>query len=152
MYLGMIDRGMLFPLRAGEDGLEAGAALPQKSRRPGHIAILHDPIQFYSMYSPAFRKTLEGMFSEHPFWEVDAKFLFEKGKEAFRYREYAEAVHYLEAALQLEIQPFFRYRLLNFLAACYLRSGDTDSAKTLQICLQEKKTIHMYDVLPERGF
>ncbi len=152
MYLGMIDKGMLFPLRAGEDGLEAGAALPAKSKRPGHIALLQDPIQFYSTYSPAFRKTLEGMLSEHPFWEVDAKFLFEKGKEAYNTREYSDAVHYLEAALQVEVQPFYRHQLLNLLAACYLRSGDTDSARKVQVCLQEKKKIHMYDVLPERGF
>jgi Flp pilus assembly protein TadD len=92
------------------------------------------------------------MFSEHPFWEVDAKFLFEKGKKAFSTREYSDAVHYLEAALQLEMQPFYRHQLLNLLAVCYLRSGDTDSARTIQVCLQEKKEIHMYDVLPERGF
>jgi hypothetical protein len=91
MYLGSIDRGMLFPLKAGDDGLEAGAAFPAISRRPGHIALLHDPIQFYSTYSPAFRKTIERLFSEYPFWEVDVKLLFDKGKEAFRNREYADA-------------------------------------------------------------
>ncbi len=92
------------------------------------------------------------MFSEQPFWEVDAKFLFEKGKEALGLREYADAVHFLEAALQLERQPFFRNQLLNLLATCYLKSGDTELARTIQVCLQQRKDIHMYNVLPERGF
>ncbi len=135
-----------------EGGLEAGAVLPERSTRPGHIALLQDPLQFYKTYSPAFRSTMVRMFSEQPFWEVDAKFLFEKGKEALGLREYADAVHFLEAALQLERQPFFRNQLLNLLATCYLKSGDTELARTIQVCLQQRKDIHMYNVLPERGF
>ena len=109
-------------------------------------------MEFFRTYSPAFRNTLEGIFSTHPFWEVDVQLLWEKGQEAIRNRAYTEGTHYLEAALQLEIQPYFRHQLLNLLAVCYLRSGDTDSARTVQRQLQEKKMIHLYDILPERGF
>jgi hypothetical protein len=152
MYLGLIDKGMLFPLKTEGKGLAVDPSFFTRSEQAGHITLFDDPLQYYTMYSPAFRETISQLYTEYSLWEVDVTLLQEKGKEAYANQDYEHAVHYIEAALQLELEPFFRYHLLNLLGVYYLRAGDTASAKTVQACLVEKNMIHMYNILPERGF
>ena len=152
MYLGLIDRGMLFPLKAEGNGLAVDPSFFTRTEQPGYITLFRDPMQYYTAYSPEFYQTIAQLYTEYPLWEVDVTLLTDKGKEAYGNQDYEVAVHYLEAALQLELEPFFRYHLLNLLAVYYLRAGDTGSARVVQACLREKNMIHMYDVIPERGF
>jgi Flp pilus assembly protein TadD len=109
-------------------------------------------MQYYTSYSPAFRETISQLYTEYSLWEVDVTLLQDKGKEAYGNQDYEHAVHYIEAALQLELEPFFRYHLLNLLGVYYMRAGDTESAKTVQACLVERDMIHMYNIIPQRGF
>jgi hypothetical protein len=152
MFVGVIDKGMLFPMYTNDAQVTLGPNYTDGSIQQNRISILQDPRQFYTVYSEEFSRTIEKVYSEHPVWQVDASLLANKGKEAFNRHEYSKAMTYVEAALQIEKQPYVRFKLLNLLGICYFKAGIITKAKRVQSSLQEKNILELYDIIPERGF
>jgi len=155
LYMGLIDRGMLLPLRLIDGEISAAAPFPPGISAHKRFELVDDPLRFFMLYSPEYAGFLRSLYAGHRVWDVDAEFLIEKGREAYNRQSFLTAQYYAEAALQLELQPLKRLRFLNFLAGCYSRTGHIEDLKRLQqriavFTFEDEE--HVYRVIPEKGF
>jgi hypothetical protein len=151
LYMGLIDRGLLLPLRPANGDTLAAAPLPPKASYK-KFELVNDPLRFFKLYSPDFARFMRAVYAAHRVWDVDAEFLIEKGREAFNQQNFLSAQYYTEAALQLEVQPYKRLQFLNFLAGCYNRTGNIADLKRIQQRIATYDEELSFQVIPEKGF
>lgn len=152
LYMGLIDRGMLLPLRRVNGNITAAAPLPPGISPQKRLELVENPLSFFKLYSPEFARFMSSVYAAHPIWEVDTEFLIEKGREAYNQRSFLAAQNYTEAALQLEVQPYKRLQFLNLLAGCYSRNGNIADLKRIQQRIATYDEGLSFRVIPEKGF
>ncbi len=152
LYLGTLEKGMLIPLR--RDGNKIVYEEPISSDKQGkkYIELLNDPKEFFKIYSHDFGNFLDNLYTQNHFYEIDVARLIELGSILKNSKNYEEATFCFEAALQVEKQPEIRYRILNLLCACYLKTEKKDEAKSIIEKLVERNDTKLYRVFPEKGF
>ncbi len=152
LYLGTLEKGMLVPLKEEKKRIVCGSLLSLNQPREEYVDIIHDPRQFFKIYSPDFARFIDFIYKTNRFYDIDVARLIEMGSASMESENYAEAAHCFEAALQVEKQPEIRYQILNFLVTCYLKTGKMAEAKTIIERLASRDDLKLYKVSPGKGF
>lgn len=152
LYLGTLEKGMLFPLKKEGSEIVYGKPIALGSKDKKHIVLINDPKKFYKLYSPQFGIFLDRLYSENRCYEMDNARLIEMGSCFLDKGDYQEAAHYFEAVLQIEKIPVVRFRVLNYLILCYQKMGKNDLAKEIIKKINNPKRPRFYRIIPERGF
>ncbi len=64
MFVGLIDKGMLFPIHLTDGEVKLSPNYSLESDQP--IPILADPRQFYTVYSEEFSRAIAEVYNTHP--------------------------------------------------------------------------------------
>lgn len=153
LYWGTWKRALLLPLRKEGQAISYGSPItPPPSRAPKGVELIRRPEEVFTLYSESFREFLRDFFAGKSLLEVDAEALASVSSRLRRDRDYRSAAFLLEAALQLETVPEFRFRLLGELASLYKRLGDSRGAERILSRLNSKRSMDVNHVMPERGF
>jgi hypothetical protein len=151
LFVGTLDKGMLWPLRSEQGGVRYGEPVLWDSSGSRTIDLVARPQDLFFGYSASFRARLDDFFADHSLPETDVPQLSRLAQEAKGAGDFAQAAFLLESALQLENDASVRGRLLGQLAFCYLRTGNRVEA--LQIIDRLNATVpRVYDVFPQKGF
>jgi hypothetical protein len=153
LYWGTLERGFLAPLRFEGGVLRPGAAIPSGSPGRRRVELVRRPKDVFLLYSPGFEAFLEDTLRTRDWPEVDALRLRDLGRELSSRGEYLKASWAFEAALQIDREPKYRWRLLADLTQCYVKTGQTAEAKRLMRKLEDSdfRAGKLFNVLPERG-
>lgn len=151
LYVGTLEKGLLYPLEIAGDRLGFGDPVLTPSGKPGDLELVARPQDLFFGYSAAFRARLDSLFSGRGIIETDVVELSKLAREAERSDDFAGAAFFLESALQIERDPATRERLLPRLAVAYLRTGNRSEAREITRDLEERVP-RLYEVLPRKGF
>ncbi len=154
LYLGTIEKGMLFPLKKEAQNIFRGEPILSAHKRKKCVELITDPKLFFKIYSKEFGEFLEYLFRNYDICQVNVDWLISRGRRSMADRDFERAAFYFEAALQVENDPETRRTMLDLLISCYQKSGQLDEAKKI-IDFMEKMNFDerkLYLVLPERGF
>jgi len=154
LYLGTLERGMLFPLERTGDSFAAGPPVISAPNGRGRVRLVDRPQQIFTLYSKEFKAFLDELARSTNWTDWDVPYFIERGVHYRRNLDYRRAAFAFEAALQVETDPLWRDTLLNQLQTCYLKLGLRAEAARIRRRMTESgfnpKTY--YGVLPERGF
>ncbi len=152
LFVGTLEKGLLAPLKAESGRLMAQEPILFQAPDADLIELVGTPEELFNNYSDDFRRHIEAACAEHPFYELDVGRLVELSKEREARGDTAAAASCLEAALQVENDPFVRSQLLGQLAVLYRRRGDRPDARRIEAALADLYEPRVYDVFPEKGF
>lgn len=153
LFWGTWKRAVLVPLHREGRRIVCGDPIRRESVMPKKgVEFVGRPLDVFNLYSGPFKDCLEAFFAGKNLAEVDASALAVESRKRAHDRDYRSAVYLLEAALQLENVPEFRYQLLGELAALYTRLGDKQEASIIYSRLDSKRDMDVYRVMPGRGF
>jgi 4-amino-4-deoxy-L-arabinose transferase-like glycosyltransferase len=153
LYWGTWKRALLIPLRKEAQVVTFGSPIiPETGGRREAVDFVGSPEEVFTLYSEPFKESLRLFLSSRNLLEIDAAALADESRRLRRDRDYRSAAFLLEAALQLETVPEFRYQLLGELAALYTRLGDGRGAARILNRLNSKRAMDVNRVIPEKGF
>jgi len=154
LYLGTLERGLLFPLERTGDSFATGPPVTYSPDGRGRVRLVDLPQQIFTLYSKEFETFLDELARSTNWTDWDVPCFLERGVHYRRNLDYRRAAFAFEAALQVETDPLWRDTLLNQLQTCYLKLGLRAEAARIRRRMTESgfnpKTY--YGVLPERGF
>jgi len=150
LFVGTLEKGMLFPLELEDDELAFGDPV-MTSPSKGGLALVTRPQEMFMRYSAGYRTYLDTLFAQRRLYETDVVQLARLADEAKNAGDFVSSAFLLESALQIENDPTARERLLGRLAMAYIRTGDRTEA-ALIIDRLNSRIPRLYDVLPQRGF
>lgn len=152
LYTGTLEKGLLLPIKKDNNTLLYGEPIQKTKHTKNPFALITDPLDFHTLYSPDFTDFLKTLYQEHDLLEIDVEFFFDAGKEALDNKQYAFAAMYLEAALQIEKSPGKRALFFNHLVHAYAKTGRRQDSIKILYKLQHPDGPKLYDIFPERGF
>ena len=151
-YLGTLEKGMLIPLKKDGDNILYGEPISLDKNGKKYIELINNPKKFFKVYSPDFGNFLDNVYEKNNFSDIDVSRLIELGSFSKKNRNYEEAVFYFEAALQIEKHPEIRFKILNKLFSCYLKTGKKYEAKIIAERFKDITKEKFYNLFPEKGF
>jgi len=152
LYLGTLEKGMLVPLKKEGNGIIYGNPASHDKLGEKNIELVNNPRKFYKIYSSDFGNFLDNVYKQNDFFEVDVARFIEVGFLSKNNRNYNEAAFCFEAALQIEKQPEIRFRILNQLVGCYLKTGNIHEAKIITEKIKDYDKGKFFNIFPEKGF
>ena len=152
LYVGTIEKGMLVPLKKEGNEIIYGKSINSDEYDQNSIELIHDPFEFYNVYSSEFRDFLSSLYKNKNISEIDVAYLVEKGTLCEAQKRYKEASLYFEAALQIEKNPEVVSPILNHLVSCYLKAKEYVFAKMINEGISNFKKPRIYGLIPEKGF
>ena len=153
IFWGTFKKALLLPLEKQGEGLRLGRPIARtREDQFSGTQLVARPEEVFNLYSDAFRDFLTAFFSDKNLLETDAAALVAASRRARRLKDYGAAAFLLEAALQVENIPEFKYQMLGELAALYTGLGYKREAAIILNRLDQSMKIGLNDILPERGF
>jgi hypothetical protein len=152
LYTGTLEKGMLIPLDLTANQLHYGEPVFFHPQNKNLIDLVERPQEMFLSYSSAFRMYLDTIYTKYSFYDIDVIRLIQLSKQANKEGEMVTASFHLEAALQIENNPFVRHQLLGQLAFLYIKIGNIVEAKRIYARLADPQDPHVYGVFPEKGF
>jgi len=152
LYSGTIDKGMLQPLFVEDGTITVGSPIFIPKDKDNPFPLLEKPVDFFTIYSTDFKEFLEDFYSTRSLFMPGVPELTAGGREFIQNKEYLKGAFCFEAALQIEKNPYIRFRILGDLAFCYSRSGQGRMAKIIFSRTQNFNIKDLYNIFPERGF
>jgi hypothetical protein len=152
IFIGTLDKGMLVPLELRADQLQYGEPVVFRAPSKDFLNLVEAPQELFRIYSTGFRMYLDDVYKRYHFYDIDVARLTQLSRQDKEDGEMAAAAFHLEAALQIENDPFVRSQLLGQLAFLYFKSGRPIEAKRIYDRLAEAHDPPVYDVFPEKGF
>lgn len=152
LYLGTLERGMLVPLKKEGSKVVCGELISLDKYGKKYIELINTPKNFYKVYSSDFENFLNEIYKQNNFFDIDVAYLIEAANLYKNKRNYKKAALCFEAALQIEKHPEIRYRVLNQLVACYLKTGKAHEAKIIAERIKDYTEKKLYNLFPEKGF
>jgi tetratricopeptide (TPR) repeat protein len=151
LYYGTLEKGMLFPVSPEDQAVDYTRPQPARASGHGRFALIDDPLEFFTLYSPEFREFVSQVFEIEDYSGIDVKHLLEQGTLLFNQGLFQKAAYYYEAALQIEKSPKEREIYLNMLSKCYFKLGLYQETKAIAERLRALDNKKYYNILPERG-
>lgn len=153
-YWGILEKGLLVPIRKDADRILAGEPLYPPSPCEKCTKLLPSPDEIFTPYSAEFEEFVSALIKEKDFLDLDVSRLFQLGLDYRRAGDNVRAAFCFEAGLQIENNPEPRRQLLNSLAASYLKTGRTEEARKIMEILNRASIDGrgLYRIFPEKGF
>jgi hypothetical protein len=152
LFIGTLDKGMLIPLELKADQLQYGSPVIFRIPDKGSIELVGIPQELFFGYSNDFRLFLDALYARYPFYDIDVSRLVQLSRQAREEGQIERSAFDLEAALQIENDPWVRSQLLSQLAFVYFKTGRPVEAKRILDRLADLNDPRVYDVFPEKGF